>query len=115
MLSTLSDCRSTGILPVVFDVAQPSRPWLLDIGRDVRDMLPDERAGRSGMRFRCLLAILVGNTRYFASSPFLPTAARMDAESGSGVLALVELLPLPVRLWGLNLAALGRRQNEPKN
>jgi hypothetical protein len=61
------------------------------IGRDVGDMLPDDDANRTRTLYRCLLAILIGNTLYFLFSAFLPAAARMDTGSRSGLPALVDL------------------------
>ncbi len=83
-----------------------------NVGRDVGDMLPHEDAGRGRMWLRCLLAILIGNTLYFASSPFLPAAARVDAGSSSG---LVDLWFCLFVFGVLNLAALVRRRNRPKS
>jgi hypothetical protein len=85
------------------------------VGRDVGDMLPDKDAGRSNLWFRCLLAILIGNTLYFASTPLLPTAARMDATSSPGLAGLVDIWFCLIALGVLNLAALFRRRSGPKN
>lgn len=81
------------------------------VGRDVGDMLPDEDAARSRMWFRCLLAILLGNTLYFLSSPFLPDAARVDQGGSSGLPWLVDLWFCVFVFGALNLAALLHRQD----
>jgi hypothetical protein len=61
------------------------------VGRDVGDMLPDEEARRSRFRFLLLLSILIGNTLYFLSWPWLPAAARIG-EGSSALPVLVDLL-----------------------
>jgi TatA/E family protein of Tat protein translocase len=61
------------------------------VGRDVGDMLPDENARRSRVWLRWLLAILIGNRLYIASSQFLPAEARLDAGSSPGLPALIDL------------------------
>jgi TatA/E family protein of Tat protein translocase len=62
-----------------------------EVGRDVRDMLPNENWNRARTLYLCLLALLIGNTIYFLLSPILPAAARMDTGLSSGLPALVDL------------------------
>jgi TatA/E family protein of Tat protein translocase len=85
------------------------------VGRDVGDMLPDEDARRSRTWFIYLLAILIGNTLYFLSSPLLPAAARMNEGSSPGLPALVDLWFCLFVFGVLNLAASLRRRNPPKH
>jgi TatA/E family protein of Tat protein translocase len=80
-----------------------------NIGRDVRDVLPDEDAIRRRTWFIYLLAILIGNALYFLSSPFLPAAARLDAGLSSGLPALIDLW-LCAFVFGV-LSLVSRRQN----
>ena len=61
------------------------------IGRDVGDMLPDDHAHRNAQLYRCLLAILIGNTIYFLLAPILPAAARLSGSVNSGLPALTDL------------------------
>jgi hypothetical protein len=84
------------------------------VGRDVGDMLPDEDARRSRLWFLGLLAILIGNTFYFFSWPFLPAAARMGEGSSSVVPGLVDLWFCFLVFGVLNLPRLVRSRNKPK-
>jgi len=84
------------------------------VGRDVGDMLPDEDASRSSRWFLFLLAILIGNTLYFISSPLLPAAAQMGEGSSPGLPALVDLWFCIFVFGALNLPALLHRRNKPK-
>ncbi len=85
------------------------------IGRDVGDMLPDEDVNRSRPWFLGLLAILIGNTLYFLSWPFLPAAARMGEGTSSAMPGLVDLWFCCFVFGVLNLPGLLRRRNKPKN
>ncbi len=80
------------------------------IGRDVGDMLPEEDANRTAILYRCLFAILIGNTLYFLFSPILPTAARLDTALGSGLPTLVDLWICLLVLGCLNLVRLVRKK-----
>jgi TatA/E family protein of Tat protein translocase len=85
------------------------------VGRDVGDMLPEDDADRSRSWFTYLLAILIGNTLYFFSSPFLPVAARLDTAKSPGLPALVDLWFCLFILGALKLTELFRRRNKPKD
>jgi hypothetical protein len=61
------------------------------VGRDVGDMLPDEDARQTATWLRVLVAILLGNTLYFLSSPLLPAAARLNGQETSALPALVDI------------------------
>jgi hypothetical protein len=61
------------------------------VGRDVRDMLPDDDARRSKIWARLLLAILLGNLLYFTSTPLLPAATVLNGQSVSALPALVDI------------------------
>lgn len=80
------------------------------IGRDVGDMLPDELWNRTGTLYLCLLAILIGNTLYFLSSPLLPAAARVDTALSSGLPALVDLWICLLVFGFLNMLRMLRKQ-----
>jgi hypothetical protein len=84
------------------------------VGRDVGDMLPDADTHRSITWFLCLLAILIGNTLYFALSPLLPAAARMGTGSNPGLPTLVDLWFCILAFGVLSLMASRRRPNKPK-
>jgi sec-independent protein translocase protein TatA len=85
------------------------------VGRDVGDMLPDADAHRSRLWFLFLLAVLIGNTLYFLSSPFLPAAAPMGGGSSPGLPALIDLWFCFFAFGVLNLPGLLRRRNKPRN
>jgi TatA/E family protein of Tat protein translocase len=81
------------------------------IGRDVGDKLPDEHANRAATLYRCLFAILIGNTLYFLLSPALPASARMDAGLSTGLPALVDLWVCLLVFGFLNLWKLVRKSS----
>ena len=58
---------------------------------EARDVLPDDEARRSKTQARMLLAFLMGNMVYFALSPFLPSAAVLNAARFPGVPVLVDM------------------------
>ena len=64
---------------------------ILSVGRDVGDMLPDREARRNRIWAKALVAALLGNLLYFASSPFLPVAARLTGERVSALPALADI------------------------
>ena len=84
------------------------------VGRDVGDMLPDADAHRSSLWFISLLAVLVGNTLYFLSSPFFPPAARMHEASSPGLPVLVDLWFCIFAFGVLGLFASRHRPNKPQ-
>jgi hypothetical protein len=82
------------------------------VGRDVGDTLPDEEARRSRIWARLLLAILLGNLLYFASSPLLPAAAVLNGERVSALPALLDIWFCLFVFGVLSLVRpLGRRRN----
>ena len=82
------------------------------VGPDGGDKFPDEEARQTATWFRVLVAILLGNTLYFLSSPLLPAAARLNGEETSALPALIDIW-LCVLVYGiLNLIpALNRWRN----
>jgi len=84
------------------------------VGRDVGDMLPDVDAHRSSLWFISLLAVLIGNTLYFLSSPFLPPAAQMHEGSSPGVPMLADIWFCIFAFGVLSLLASRHRPSKPQ-
>jgi len=84
------------------------------VGRDVGDMLPDEEARQSQTWARLLIAILLGNLLYFASSPILPAAAVFNGERVSALPALVDIWCCLLAFGVLSLARPSRKRPNSK-
>lgn len=85
-----------------------------EVGRDVGDQLPDEEAERGKFWVRSLLAVLIGNTAYFLSSPLLPSGARMSLESQPWLAALVDAWLCVFAFGALSVASAFRKRGGPK-
>ena len=71
---------------------------------EAKDMLPGDESRRSKAQARMLLAFLMGNLLYFFSSPFLPSAAVLNAARFPGVPVLVDMWFCVMMFGILNLA-----------
>jgi hypothetical protein len=84
------------------------------VGRDVGDMLEDEEARQGKLWVRVLLAILLGNVLYVASSPLLAPAAALHGEHFSMVPALVDSWCCLLAFGILGLLHPFRHHHDPK-